>query len=326
MKKFVNVPGQMVSEGLQGFASAHADLVVLDEAGRFVRRRAPRRDKVAVISGGGSGHEPLHVGFVGEGMLDAACPGKLFTSPTPDQIVAATKAVASEAGVLYLVKNYDGDLMNFEIARETIGTEIDIALVVVSDEATSVADAQRRGLAGTLIVEKILGAAAEAGESMPQLQALAASVNARTRTMGAALKSCTLPNTDRPNFSLATDEVELGVGIHGEAGRRRTKWTTVGDLTDEIVHTIINELPKSVGHDVVLFVNGLGGTPLIELYLVYSAARARLERTGLRVVRSLVGSYVTCLDMAGCSITVSLVDETLLRYWDAPVRTPVLRW
>ena len=325
MKKLINAPETVLSESLDGFAAAHARIVVLDGERKFVRRRDLVPGKVALISGGGSGHEPLHAGFVGKGMLDAACPGQVFTSPTPDQMIAAAEAVDTGAGVLFIVKNYEGDVMNFDMAREMAGREI--ATVVTDDDVaveTSTWSTGRRGVAGTMLVEKIVGAAAEEGRSLAELKALGDAVNARTRSMGVALTSCTVPAAGTPTFQIGDDEMEMGVGIHGEPGRRRVKLASADAIADEMIEAIAGDLPGT--GEAILLVNGFGGTPLMELYLMYNAARLRLEKRGIRAARSLVGSYVTSLEMAGCSITVSLLDDDAARLFDAPVDTAALRW
>lgn len=327
MKKFLNSVDSMLHESLTGFAHAHAGLVALDEEYRFVRRLHGKPGKVALISGGGSGHEPLHIGFVGEGMLDAACPGQIFTSPTPDQMVAAAEAVDTGAGVLFIVKNYEGDTMNFAMAAELIGEKA--ATLVVDDDVAverSTFSFGRRGVAGTLVVEKVLGAAAERGDGLAALQALGAHVNSVTRTMGVALTSCTVPAGGRPTFELGEDEMEMGVGIHGEPGRRRVPLRPADDIAAELVDAIVGDFGGGGGSDVLLLLNGFGATPALELYLMYDAARRQLEKHGVRVARSLVGNYVTSLDMAGCSATVTRLDEAITALWDAPVRTSALRW
>jgi dihydroxyacetone kinase-like protein len=325
MKKLINAPATILGESLDGFAAAHADIITLGDERKFVRRKTLKPGKVALISGGGSGHEPLHAGFVGTGMLDAACPGQVFTSPTPDQMIAAAEAVDSGAGVLFIVKNYEGDVMNFDMAAEMAGREI--AKVVTDDDVaveTSTYSTGRRGVAGTLIVEKVVGAAAEKGMGLAALKALGDRVNARTRSMGVALTSCTVPAAGTPTFTLAEDEMEMGVGIHGEPGRRRVKLASADAIADEMVAAIAGDLPS--GGDALVLVNGFGGTPLMELYLMFNAARLRLEKQGINVRRSLVGSYVTALEMAGCSITVSFLDDEMTQLWDAPVHTAALRW
>jgi len=325
MKKLINSPATVLAESLDGFAAAHADIVTLGPNRAFVQRKVIKPGKVAIISGGGSGHEPLHAGFVGQGMLDAACPGQVFTSPTPDQMMAAAEAVDTGAGVLFVVKNYEGDVMNFDMAAEMAGRNI--AKVVTDDDVaveTSTYSTGRRGVAGTLIVEKIVGAAAEQGMDLAGLTALGDRVNSRTRSMGVALTSCTVPAAGTPTFTLADDEMEMGVGIHGEPGRRRVKLASADAIADEMVAAIAGDLHGK--GDALLLVNGFGGTPQMELYLMYHAARTRLEQQGIRIARSLVGSYVTSLEMAGCSITVSLLDDATTALWDAPVHTAALRW
>jgi dihydroxyacetone kinase-like protein len=327
MKKFINDPATVLTDSLAGFAAAHADIVTLSLDPVFVRRARPARGKVALISGGGSGHEPLHAGFVGHGMLDAACPGQVFTSPTPDQMLAAAAAVDGGAGVLFVVKNYEGDVMNFDMAREmaagpvaTVLTDDDVAV-----EASTFSNG-RRGVAGTLIVEKVLGAAAEAGGKLDALRALGERVNRATRSIGVALTSCTVPAVGRPTFAVGDDEVEFGVGIHGEPGRRRRAMARAEELVEEMVGTILADLGAAARGDAILLVNGFGATPSIELYLVYNEARRLLARHGITAARSLVGSYVTSLDMAGASVTVALADAEVLSLWDAPVHTAALRW
>ena len=327
MKKLINAVDDILAESLDGFAAAHAGLVVLGDQRKFVRRRMLTPGKVALISGGGSGHEPLHAGFVGRGMLDAACPGQVFTSPTPDQMIEAMAAVDVGAGCLMIVKNYEGDVMNFDMAAEMasglvgkIVTDDDVA-VEASTWSTG-----RRGVAGTLVVEKIVGAAAELGADLPALQALGTRVNARTRSMGVALTSCTVPAAGGPTFSLGGDEMEMGVGIHGEPGRRRVKLATADAIADEMLGAILDDLGPPRGSTCLLLVNGFGGTPAMELYLMVNSARRVLAARGVQVTRYLTGSYVTSLDMAGCSLTVSVLDEDLEQLWDAPVHTPALRW
>jgi phosphoenolpyruvate---glycerone phosphotransferase subunit DhaK len=327
MKKFINSPETLLAESLDGFAAAHADIVALGPERKFLRRRSSTPTKVALVSGGGSGHEPLHAGFVGYGMLDAACPGQIFTSPTPDQIVAAAEDVAGEAGVLFIVKNYAGDRMNFEMAAEMAACRS--ASVITNDDVAvenSTHTEGRRGVAGTLVVEKIVGAAAEKGADLAACAALGARVNAQTRSMGVALSSCTVPAAGTPTFALGDDEMEMGVGIHGEPGRRRVKLTPADAIAEEMTSAILGDLPITGGSEALLLVNGFGGTPLLELYLMYGAARRVLERRSVTVVRSLVGSYVTSLEMAGCSITVSLLDPETTTLWDHPVHTAALKW
>ena len=328
MKKLINGVDEVLAQALEGFATAHGDLVRLHTAPVFVTRAAtPPAGKVALISGGGSGHEPMHAGLVGLGMLDAACPGQVFTSPTPDQMLAAAQAVDAGAGVLFIVKNYEGDVMNFEMAAEMY--EGHQASVLTNDDVAvedSTWTTGRRGVAGTVVVEKIVGAAAEAGGELAALQALGTRVNARTRSMGVALTSCTVPAAGKPTFDLPADEMEMGVGIHGEPGRRRVKLQSADAIAEEMVNAITGDLAPAAGSEVLLLVNGFGATPSMELYLMYGAARRLLEAKGLKVARSLVGNYCTSLDMAGCSLTVTALDAELLGLWDAPVQTAALRW
>jgi phosphoenolpyruvate---glycerone phosphotransferase subunit DhaK len=327
MKKLINAVDTVIAESLDGFAAAHSNTVILGDERKFVRRKSLKPGKVALISGGGSGHEPLHAGFVGFGMLDAACPGQVFTSPTPDQMAAAVIAVDTGAGALFIVKNYEGDVMNFEMAAEMVSGPV--AMVVTDDDVAvekSTYSTGRRGVAGTLVVEKIVGAAAEIGSDLKSLQATGKLVNNRTRSMGVALSSCTVPAAGKPTFQLGSDEMEMGVGIHGEPGRRRVKLAAASAIADEMVGSILADLAPPARADCLLLVNGFGGTPAVELYLMFEAARRILAGRGLAVARALVGSYVTSLEMAGCSVTVTLLDEALTALWDAPVNTPALRW
>jgi dihydroxyacetone kinase-like protein len=327
MKKLINDVETVLAESLDGFAAAHADIVSLGAERQFIRRRNINPGKVALISGGGSGHEPLHAGFVGHGMLDAACPGQVFTSPTPDQMLAAAQSVEAGAGVLFIVKNYSGDMMNFEMAAEMLDREN--ATVIVNDDVAvenSTYTTGRRGVAGTLIVEKIVGAAAERGMKLAELKALGDAVNKATASMGVALTSCTVPAAGKPTFQIGVDEMEMGVGIHGEPGRRRVRLTSADDIADELTGAILKDLSLRPGQEVILLVNGFGGTPLLELYVMVNAARKVLGGAGVKVVRHLTGSYVTSLEMAGCSITVSAVEPAALALWDAPVHTAALRW
>ena len=330
MKKLINTPERLVDEELAGMALAHADLIRIEEPNIIVRRDAPRKGKVGVISGGGSGHEPMHGGFVGLGMLDAACPGAVFTSPVPDQMLAATKAVNGGAGVLHIVKNYTGDIMNFEIAAELAGAAgIEVKAVVMADDVAvkdSLWTAGRRGVGGTVLAEKIVGAAAEKKADLATLAALCQKVQDNVRSMGMALTSCTVPAAGKPTFEIGDDEMEIGVGIHGEPGRERRKLATADEITEALAVPIIDDLPFKRGDRVLAFVNGLGGTPLIELYVVYRKLAAILDGRGITIARNLVGSYITSLDMAGCSITLLRLDDELIRLWDAPVHTAALRW
>ncbi|RWF69986.1 MAG: dihydroxyacetone kinase subunit DhaK [Mesorhizobium sp.] len=324
MKKFLNSVDTVLAESLDGFVAAHSDILVLGDDHKFVRRKALKPGKVALISGGGSGHEPLHGGLVGHGMLDAACPGQVFTSPTPDQMLAAAEAVNTGAGCLFIVKNYEGDVMNFEMAAEMS----EGVMQVVTNDDVAVENSSyttgRRGVAGTLVVEKIVGAAAEQGMALKPLKALGERVNTATRSMGVALTSCTVPAAGKPTFDIGDGEMEFGVGIHGEPGRRRDRLKSADAIADEICAAILGDL-RDTG-PALLFVNGFGGTPLMELYLMYNSARKIFENNGVTVTRSLVGSYVTSLDMAGCSITLTMVDDETTALWDAPVHTAALRW
>jgi dihydroxyacetone kinase-like protein len=327
MKKFINSVDTMLAESLDGFAAAHADIVLLGPERKFVRRRTPNANKVALISGGGSGHEPLHAGFVGIGMLDAACPGQIFTSPTPDQVVEAAAAVGGKAGVLFIVKNYAGDRMNFEMAAEIFDGPA--ATVMTNDDVAvekSTYSSGRRGVAGTLVVEKIVGAAAEQGMDLNACAALGAEVNEKTRSLGVALTSCTVPAAGTPTFTLGADEMEMGVGIHGEPGRERVSLVSADAVAEQMVNAIVTDFDHHASGNVLLFVNGFGGTPAIELYLMYNAARRLLEKRSFAVARSLVGSYVTSLEMAGCSISVTQLDAKLTALWDDHVHTAALRW
>jgi dihydroxyacetone kinase-like protein len=327
MKKLINDVDDLLAESLDGFAAAHADIVTLGAERQFVRRRQLTPGKVALISGGGSGHEPLHTGFVGHGMLDAACPGQVFTSPTPDQMLAAAQAVDGGAGTLFIVKNYSGDMMNFQMAAEMLDREN--ATVIVNDDVAvenSTYTTGRRGVAGTLVVEKVVGAAAEQGRNLAALKALGDAVNKATASMGVALTSCTVPAAGKPTFQIGNDEMEMGVGIHGEPGRRRVKLASADEIAAELTGSILKDLSLKRGQEALLLVNGFGGTPTMELYLMVAAARKVLDSAGVKVVRHLTGSYVTSLEMAGCSITVTAADADLLALWDAPVHAAALRW
>jgi phosphoenolpyruvate---glycerone phosphotransferase subunit DhaK len=331
VKKLINAPEDVVKEALAGMAAAHPDLLkVAYDPDIIVRADAPVAGKVGVVSGGGSGHEPMHGGFVGKGMLDAACPGAVFTSPVPDQMLAATRAVSSGKGVLHIVKNYTGDVMNFEMAAELAAAEgIEVASVVVNDDVAvkdSLYTAGRRGVGVTVLLEKIVGAAAEAGADLAECKRLAEKVNAHGRSMGMALTSCTVPHAGKPTFDLPEDEMEIGIGIHGEPGRRRVKLTTAAAVAAELAQPIIEDLPFTRGDQVLAFVNGMGGTPLIELYLMYNELNKILQGHGITISRRLVGSYITSLEMAGCSFTLLKLDDELTRLWDAPVHTAGLRW
>ena len=327
MKKLINSVDTVLADSLNGFCRAHGDILVAGEELKFVRRKDLKPGKVALVSGGGSGHEPLHGGLVGHGMLDAACPGQVFTSPTPDQMLAAVEAVDTGAGVLFIVKNYEGDVMNFEMAAEMASGEV--ARVLTNDDVAvedSLYTTGRRGVAGTLVVEKIVGAAAEEGRDLAALKVLGDKVNARTRSMGVALTSCTVPAAGKPMFEIGEDEMEMGVGIHGEPGRRRVELASADDIAAEMTGAILKDLGDAARGEVLLFVNGFGATPAMELYVMYDAAAKKVEAAGLSIARSLVGNYVTSLDMAGCSLTVTVLDEEMKALWDAPVRTAALRW
>jgi phosphoenolpyruvate---glycerone phosphotransferase subunit DhaK len=330
MKKLINTPDAVVDDALAGMVAAHSDLLRVIEPNVVVRVDAPRKGKVGIISGGGSGHEPMHGGFVGVGMLDAACPGAVFTSPVPDQMLAATKAVDGGAGVLHIVKNYTGDVMNFELAAELAQADgIEVASVVIADDVAvkdSLYTAGRRGVGGTVLAEKIVGAAAEAGQDLAAVTALCQRVQDNARSMGMALTSCTVPAAGKPTFEIGDDEMEIGVGIHGEPGRERRPIASADEITEALMTPILDDLPFSSGDHVLAFVNGMGGTPLIELYIVYNKVAAMCRDRGLTIDRNLVGSYITSLEMAGCSITLLKLDDETTRLWDAPVHTPALRW
>jgi phosphoenolpyruvate---glycerone phosphotransferase subunit DhaK len=327
MKKLINHVDTVLAESLDGFVSAHADIVSLGADHQFVRRKHLKPGKVALISGGGSGHEPLHAGFIGHGMLDAACPGQVFTSPTPDQMLAAAQAVDTGAGVLFIVKNYSGDMMNFQMAAEML--DRDNATVTINDDVAvenSTYTTGRRGVAGTVIVERIVGAAAERGVNLAGLKTLGDNVNKGTASMGVALTSCIVPAAGQPTFQIGEQEMEMGVGIHGEPGRRRVKMGSADDIAGELAGAVLKDLSFKRGQEVILLVNGFGGTPLMELYVMVNAAQKVLAGAGVKAVRHLTGNYVTSLEMAGCSITVCAVDAPTLALWDAPVHTAALRW
>ncbi len=331
MKKLINKTEDVVKEAMAGMAVAHADLISVDMENQIiVRKNAPVKGKVGVISGGGSGHEPMHGGFVGFGMLDAACPGAVFTSPVPDQMLAATKAVSGGAGVLHIVKNYTGDVLNFEMAAELAAAEgIEVASVVTNDDVAvqdSLYTAGRRGVGVTVLLEKIVGALAETGAPLAQVAGLARKVNEQGRSMGMALTSCTVPAAGKPTFDLGEDEMEIGIGIHGEPGRRRVKLASAAEITAMLTEPIVEDLGLKSGEQVLALVNGMGGTPLLELYVIYDALNRILHGKNVTIARSLVGNYITSLEMAGCSITLVRLDDELAKYWDAPVHTPALRW
>ncbi|NWL32918.1 dihydroxyacetone kinase subunit DhaK [Paenarthrobacter nitroguajacolicus] len=331
MKKLINDPRAVVDESVEGFGMAHADIVDVHPEPKYViRKGAPVAGKVALISGGGSGHEPLHAGFVGLGMLDAAVPGAVFTSPTPDQIIPATVAVDSGAGVVHIVKNYTGDVLNFETAAEMAQAEgVHVRSVLVNDDVAvedSLYTAGRRGVGGTVLVEKIAGASAQRGDDLDAVTAIAERVVANVRTMGVALSGCTVPHAGTPSFELAEDEIEIGIGIHGEPGRHKIAMENADAITDRLLEPVLEDLALASGDKVLLFVNGMGGTPQSELYIVYRRAAQVLAERGVTVERSLVGNYVTSLEMQGCSVSVLRLDEEMTRLWDAPVHTAALRW
>lgn len=331
MKKLINLAENVVKEELQGVALAHGDLVKVHyDPDYVVRADAPVKGKVGLLSGGGSGHEPMHGGFVGYGMLDAACPGAVFTSPTPDQMLEATKAINGGKGVLHIVKNYTGDIMNFEMAADLARAEgIEVESVVIDDDVAvkdSLWTAGRRGVGSTVLAEKLCGAAAEEGRSLKEVADVCRKVKDLGRSMGMALTSCTVPHVGKPTFDLPEDEMEIGVGIHGEPGRTRMPLKSADEIVEMLMEPIITDIPYKAGDEVLLFVNGMGGTPLVELYIVYRKAYEIATKHGLKVVRNLVGPYITSLEMAGTSITMLKMDADLLKLWDAPVKTPGLRW
>jgi dihydroxyacetone kinase-like protein len=331
MKKLINAPGDVVRESLEGLALAHRDLLsVCFDPTYVVRAGAPVKGKVGIVSGGGSGHEPMHAGYVGRGMLDAACPGQVFTSPTPDQIEAATRAVSAGKGVLHIVKNYTGDILNFEMAAELCqASGIEVCAVVINDDVAvkdSLYTAGRRGVGATVLAEKICGAAAERGYDLPMLDALCRRVNEHSRSMGMALTSCTVPAAGKPTFELGEQEMEMGIGIHGEPGRERTAIQSARDITARMAEAVLTDLPFRAGNQVIAMVNGMGGTPLLELYLVYAELEKLLHKAGVRIARRLVGNYITSLEMAGCSISLLRADGEMLELWDDPVLTAGLRW
>jgi dihydroxyacetone kinase-like protein len=330
MKKFINDPADVVKESLAGLAAAHPDLVRVDFENQIVVRRDAPTGKVAIISGGGSGHEPMHGGFVGAGMLDAACPGEVFTSPVPDQMLAATKAVDGGAGVVHIVKNYTGDVMNFKLAAELAEDEdIRVESVLTNDDVAvedSLYTAGRRGVGITVLAEKIAGAKAAAGGSLAEVAGVARKVNENGRSFGVAFTSAWTPASPTPTFEIGPDEMEFGVGIHGEPGRRREKVRPAAEIVAQMAEAILGDLDAPSGSNVLAFVNGLGGTPTIELYVIYNELAKQLKARGLTATRSLVGDYITSLEMAGASITLLKLDDELTELWDAPVHTPALRW
>ncbi|HOM97132.1 MAG TPA: dihydroxyacetone kinase subunit DhaK [Acetomicrobium sp.] len=330
MKKLINDVEKVVAESLSGLAKAHADMVKLHPSVRAVLRADSPREKVAVISGGGSGHEPMHGGYVGFGMLDAACPGEVFTSPTPDQMYEAAKAVDGGKGILFIVKNYTGDIMNFQMAADMLAAEgIPVEQVVINDDVAvedSLYTAGRRGVGGTVLAEKIVGAKAEEGGTLEEVKRMCEHVNANVRSMGMALSPCTVPAAGKPTFELGPDEMEIGIGIHGEPGRHRMKIKPAREIVEMLTSAIVEDLPFKAGDEVLAFVNGMGGTPLSELYIVYNDLSDFLGKKSIKIARSLVGDYITSLEMQGCSITLLRLDDEMKRLWDAPVCTPGLRW
>jgi dihydroxyacetone kinase-like protein len=331
MKKLINRPEDVVKEELEGISAAHPDLVRVNfDPNYVVRADAPVDGKVGIVSGGGSGHEPMHGGFVGPGMLDAACPGEVFTSPTPDQMLEATKAVNGGAGVLHVVKNYTGDIMNFEMAADLgKGEGIEVESVVIDDDVAvqdSLYTAGRRGVGTTVLAEKICGAAAEEGAALKDVAGLCRKVNENGRSMGMALTSCIVPSAGTPTFELGDDEMEIGIGIHGEPGRERRKLAPVKEIVATLATVVADDLPYTKGDQVLAFVNSMGGTPNIELYVVYNELNKFLQGRGITITRNLIGAYITSLEMAGCSITLLKLDDELTRLWDAPVKTVGLRW
>jgi phosphoenolpyruvate---glycerone phosphotransferase subunit DhaK len=331
MKKLINAPDAVVQDALRGIEAAHGDRVrVSYDPAYIVRADAPVQGKVGIISGGGSGHEPMHGGFVGMGMLDAACPGEVFTSPTPDQMEAATKAVDGGAGVLHVVKNYTGDVMNFDMAADLGKSEgIEVESVVTNDDVAvedSLYTAGRRGVGVTVLLEKIAGGAAEDRRSLQEVADLARRVNANGRSMGMALSPCITPASGEPSFELGDNEVEIGIGIHGEPGRFREPAGSAAQVAERLMTPILEDLPFASGDRVLAFVNGMGGTPLIELYVVYAEVDRIARDQGVTIERNLIGNFITSLEMQGCSITLLKLDDEMTRYWDAPVNTPGLRW
>ncbi len=331
MRKLLNDPEQIVKESLAGLAAAHGDILRVDAAAQIVvRASAPRQGKVALVSGGGAGHEPLHGGFVGLGMLDAACPGAVFTSPVPEQMLAATQAVDGGAGVVHLVKNYTGDVMNFKLAAEDAADEgIGVESVLIDDDVAvqdSLYTAGRRGVGATVLAEKIAGAAAERGDDLAAVAGLARRVNERSRSFGIALSSCIPPSAGKPIFDLPAGEMEVGIGIHGEPGRRREPLGTAHQIAAEMVEAVISDLAPAEGAELLVFTNSMGGTPQLELYLLHGEIERALTERGLKPARRLVGPYITSLEMAGASLTVLELDDELAALWDAPVHTAALRW
>ena len=328
MKNFVNKVDEILTESLTGFGYAHSDILEVKLSPDFVaRKNKPNNPKVALISGGGSGHEPLHGGFVGYGMLDAACPGQVFSAPTPDQMEAAANHVHSNKGILFIVKNYSGDIMNFEMGADML--DFEHQTIIVNDDVAvedSTYTTGRRGVAGTMIVEKTVGSLAEIGASLDECKIFGDHINKMTASMGVAFTSCTVPAAGKPTFDIGSDEMEFGVGIHGEPGRKREKIKTANEITSELMGAILEDLKPSNNQEVLLHVNGFGGTPLMELYLLFNSAKKILDQNNIKVTRSLVGNFTTSLDMAGGSLTVAKLDDKIVQHWDSPVHTPAMRW
>ena len=328
MKKFINNVDTILNESLSGFSKANSEIIDVNFSPNYIfRKNKPKNPKVSLITGGGSGHEPLHGGFVGYGMLDAACPGQVFSAPTPDQIVEACKKVHNEKGILFIVKNYSGDIMNFEMASELL--DFKHQTIIVNDDVAvedSTYTSGRRGVAGTLIVEKIVGSIAETGATLSECKDIGNNVIDNTRSLGVALTSCVVPAAGKPTFEISFDEMEFGVGIHGEPGRKREKIKSANQLTKEIIESIMDDLKLEKNQEVLLHVNGFGGTPLMELYLLYECGHKLLEEKNIKVSRSIVGNYTTSLEMAGGSFTITKLDENIVKHWDSPVHTAALRW
>ena len=328
MKKFINNVDEILTESLTGFGDAHNDILEVKLKPDFVtRKQKSENPKVALISGGGSGHEPLHGGFVGYGMLDAACPGQVFSAPTPDQMEAAANHVHSNKGILFIVKNYSGDIMNFEMGAEML--DFEHQTIIVNDDVAvedSTYTTGRRGVAGTMIVEKTVGSLAETGASLDECKNFGDHVNKMTASMGVAFTSCTVPAAGKPTFDIGSDEMEFGVGIHGEPGRKREKIKTANEITSELMGAILEDLKPSNNQEVLLHANGFGGTPLMELYLLFNSAKNILDQNNIKVTRSLIGNFTTSLDMAGGSLTVAKLDDKIVQHWDSPVHTPAMRW
>ena len=328
MKKFINNVDEILTESLTGFGDAHNDILEVKLKPDFVtRKQKSENPKVALISGGGSGHEPLHGGFVGYGMLDAACPGQVFSAPTPDQMEAAANHVHSNKGILFIVKNYSGDIMNFEMGAEML--DFEHQTIIVNDDVAvedSTYTTGRRGVAGTMIVEKTVGSLAETGASLDECKIFGDHINKMTASMGVAFTSCTVPAAGKPTFDIGSDEMEFGVGIHGEPGRKREKIKTANEITSELMGAILEDLKPSNNQEVLLHANGFGGTPLMELYLLFNSAKKILDQNNIKVTRSLIGNFTTSLDMAGGSLTVAKLDDKIVQHWDSPVHTPAMRW